>query len=88
MKTRIDSAGRLVIPKALRERYGFEVGAEIEIITIPEGITLVPTITERRIVRRGRIVAVDTGAGVAQTEMFSVDGVRSGQLDRKVRLSS
>ncbi len=83
MKTRIDGAGRLVIPKALRERYGFEAGVEIEIVTIPDGITLVPAVPARRILRRGRVAAVDTGAGSAPMEIFAVDRVRTRHLDAK-----
>ena len=79
MKTRIDSAGRLVIPKALRERYGFVAGAEIESFTVPDGITLVPVATGHRIVRTGRVAAVDTGAGPAPLEIFSIDSLRSGR---------
>ncbi len=83
MKTRIDSSGRLVIPKPLRERYRFDAGAEIEIVTIPDGITLVAAASERRIVRRGRVVAVATGGGAASAEIFAVDRVRTGHLDGK-----
>ncbi len=88
MKTRIDGAGRLVIPKALRERYGFEAGVEIEIVTVPDGITLVPAAPARRFVRRGRVVAVDTGAGPAPAEIFAVDHIRTRHLDRKGRLAT
>ena len=83
MKTRIDGSGRLVIPKPLREQYRFEPGVEIEIVTIPDGITLLPIMPKRRIIRRGRIAAVDTGAGTAPAEIFSVDRVRTGHLDGK-----
>ena len=83
MRTRIDRSGRLVIPKPLRERYRFEPGVEIEIVTIPDGITLLPVMPKRRIIRRGRITAVDTGVGTASAEIFSVDRVRTGHLDGK-----
>ena len=83
MKTRIDNFGRLVIPKPLRERYRFEPGTEVEIVTIPDGITLVPVMPKRRIVRRGRIAAVDTGADTASAAIFSVDRVRAAHLDAR-----
>ena len=83
MRTRIDRSGRLVIPKPLRERYRFEPGVEIEIVTIPDGLTLLPVMPKRRIIRRGRITAVDTGVGTASAEIFSVDRVRTGHLDGK-----
>ena len=81
-KTRIDRAGRLVIPKELRDRYGLEEGTEIEVIPVPDGLTLVPTRTERRIVRRGRVVAIETGAGVAPSEAFEADHARLDRLER------
>ena len=81
MKTRIDASGRLVIPKPLRDQYRFEPGVEIEIVTIPDGITLLPIMRKRRIIRRGRIAAVDTGAGTAPVQIFSVDRVRTGHSE-------
>lgn len=87
VKTKIDRAGRLVIPKELRERYGLDEGAEVEIIAVPDGITLVPIRTERRVVRRGRVVAIDTGAEPAPLDVFDVARVRSERLDRVHGLS-
>jgi AbrB family looped-hinge helix DNA binding protein len=34
MRTTIDMAGRLVVPKALREQLGFAAGTELEVIAI------------------------------------------------------
>jgi len=82
LKTTIDRAGRLVIPKVFRERYGLDEGAEVEIIAAPDGITLVPSRTERRIVRRGRVLAIDTGAETAPLEAFDVESVRRDRLQR------
>ncbi|MCG8481534.1 MAG: AbrB/MazE/SpoVT family DNA-binding domain-containing protein [Spirochaetales bacterium] len=86
-KTSIDSAGRLVIPKEFRDRYGFREGEPIEIIAVPDGITLIPSRSERKIVKRGRVVAIDTGAERAPTEIFAVNYIRSDQFDRKSGLS-
>jgi AbrB family looped-hinge helix DNA binding protein len=82
--TKVDSAGRVVIPKELRDRYGLGPGAEIEIVALPDGVALIPKQeTERRVVRRGKVVAIDTGAGVAPAEIFDVSPARSESLDRK-----
>lgn len=80
--TRIDRAGRLVIPKALRDRYGLDEGAEVEVVAVPDGITLIPTRTQRTIVRRGRIVAIQTSGDTAPPEAFSADASRDDRLDR------
>ena len=82
-KVTIDSAGRVVIPKSLRVRYGLVSGAELEIIEDPDGITLVPSRVEHRIVRHGRVVAIDTGVGQAPAEIFDLDSMRSVELNRK-----
>ncbi len=40
MSITIDQAGRLVVPKALRERFGLSPGAEIEIEPLADGLRL------------------------------------------------
>jgi len=40
MKLRIDKAGRVVVPKSLRERLRFTPDAELEAIEQPEGVLL------------------------------------------------
>ena len=39
---RIDNAGRIVIPKEIREEWGFTTAAPIMLETLPEGIMLRP----------------------------------------------
>jgi AbrB family looped-hinge helix DNA binding protein len=38
----VDRLGRLVLPKALRQRYGLEAGAELELTDTGDGILLTP----------------------------------------------
>jgi AbrB family looped-hinge helix DNA binding protein len=40
MQLRIDKSGRIVVPKVLRERLGFEAGSELEAIEEPDGVLL------------------------------------------------
>jgi AbrB family looped-hinge helix DNA binding protein len=40
MELRIDKAGRIVVPKPLRERLGFKPDTELEAIEQPEGVLL------------------------------------------------
>jgi len=42
MSITIDKAGRIVVPKALRERYALHPGAELEIEATADGIRLRP----------------------------------------------
>jgi AbrB family looped-hinge helix DNA binding protein len=61
MKTTIDGAGRVVVPKALRRAVGLEAGAEVEIRATDGRIELEPAPLEVRLERRGGLlVAVPT----------------------------
>lgn len=81
--THIDSAGRLVIPKELRKRYGFESGQRIRLIPGADGVTLVPERGRRRFIKCGPILTIDTGVGTAQMEAFDVSELRKDHLDGK-----
>jgi AbrB family looped-hinge helix DNA binding protein len=53
MEIRIDKAGRIVVPKPLRERLGFKPDTELVAIEQPEGVLL------KRIEQRPAMVKVD-----------------------------
>jgi AbrB family looped-hinge helix DNA binding protein len=53
MELRIDKAGRIVVPKPLRERLGFKPDTELEAIEQPEGVLL------KRVKQRPSMVKVD-----------------------------
>ena len=53
MGLRIDKAGRIVVPKPLRERLGFKPDTELEAIEQPEGVLL------KRVEQRPSMVKVD-----------------------------
>ena len=53
MELRIDKAGRIVVPKPLRERLGFKPDTELEAIEQPEGVLL------KRVQQRPSMVKVD-----------------------------
>jgi AbrB family looped-hinge helix DNA binding protein len=81
--TRIDGAGRIVIPKGLRKRYGMERGTLVQIVPLPDGVSIVPERRPRRFVRRGPILTIDTGAGEATLEQFDVSDPREERLESK-----
>lgn len=59
MKTTIDSAGRIVIPKALRERLGLAAGEELELRERDGRLEIGPVPTPMTLVaRKGGVVAV------------------------------
>lgn len=52
----IDSAGRLVIPKAVRKQLGLEPGVPIELTVREDHVELAPATREVRLERRGGLV--------------------------------
>lgn len=55
MRTTIDTAGRVVIPKALRERLGLTGGRAVEIREREGRLEIEPAPTPMTLVRRGRV---------------------------------
>lgn len=55
----IDSAGRIVVPKRLREELGFQPGQELELSAVDGRLEIEHPTTPMRLERRGkRLVAV------------------------------
>lgn len=60
MKTSIDRAGRLVIPKALRDQVGMSAG-EVEITIEGSGLRISSTTTDRLVERDGFLLLPSAG---------------------------
>ncbi len=59
MVTTIDSAGRIVVPKRLREELGFKPGQKLELSAVDGRLEIAHPVTPMRLERRGgRLVAV------------------------------
>jgi len=59
MKTTIDKAGRIVVPKAMRDELGLNGGTEVEISLVDGHIEIEPVTSHIRLERQnGRLVAV------------------------------
>jgi AbrB family looped-hinge helix DNA binding protein len=66
MKTTIDNAGRLVIPKAVRREAGLRPGMPLEVRWRDGRIEIEPEPLAVRLVRKGRLtVAVPSGSAPA-----------------------
>jgi AbrB family looped-hinge helix DNA binding protein len=85
MKTTIDLAGRVVIPKALREGAGLKPGAELEIRFSNGVIEIAPAAPRGRIVREGALLVwePESGAGtVSEDEIVElIEADRERRLD-------
>ena len=65
----IDKAGRIVVPKLLRERHGLRPGTPLEILEGPQGILLRRTEWKPLLVREGHLL-VHTGKLPAGCDIF------------------
>lgn len=61
MKTTIDKAGRVVIPKMLRDQLGLAPG-EVELIPDGTGVRIEPVANEELVESDGRMVIPSSGA--------------------------
>jgi len=58
METKIDSVGRIVVPKPLRDALGLKPGATVDVSLYGRGLQVVPgTRTARLEKQQGRLVA-------------------------------
>ena len=53
MTLRIDKAGRVILPKPVRDRLGLCAGSDLEIQETPEGVVLKPVDRKPSLVRKG-----------------------------------
>lgn len=60
MRTTIDSAGRIVIPKPIRDDLGLQGGEEVEIVERDGRIEIEPVPTPMRLARRGNLLVAET----------------------------
>ena len=67
MRTTIDAGGRVVIPKALRDRFHLTAGAEVELTENASGLLIAPVRGEVRLVERNGALVAETPEGFVVT---------------------
>lgn len=74
MRTTLDKAGRVVLPKALRDLVGLRPG-EVDVVVDGAGLRIEPVASEVLVERRGRLVVPASGAPVTpgQVEALRAD---------------
>lgn len=77
MKVVLDSAGRILIPKALRDALGLRPGSTVELSRYGGGINLLPSgRTARLVERNGKLVATGTTRINDETVLALLDAGR------------
>jgi AbrB family looped-hinge helix DNA binding protein len=71
MRTTIDRAGRLVIPKPLRDRIGLRAG-EVEVSIDGTALRIEPVVGEGLEERAGRLVIPASGAAIGDADVRSL----------------
>jgi AbrB family looped-hinge helix DNA binding protein len=59
VKTRIDAAGRVVIPKEIRRQAGLAPGATVDIRFADDHIEIQLVVPEAKLVQEGRLLVLD-----------------------------
>jgi AbrB family looped-hinge helix DNA binding protein len=88
MRTTIDAAGRIVIPKKLRDEAGLSPGAEVE-VTACEGVVYVeaPSV-EFRLERRGHLLVLVPDEDLPPMTAEDVERVRKAIHDERFRAAT
>lgn len=76
MRTTIDSAGRLVIPKEVRREAGLQAGMPLEIRWQSGRIEIEPATLPVKLLRRGRLTVAVPEGDVATLPAATVEKVR------------
>jgi len=86
MRTTIDSAGRVVIPKEIRKTAGLSGSAEVEIDIDDDGvITIQPAPSKVRLVKRGRLLVAEFDESVPKIGVEEVNAITKALRERKIR---
>ena len=78
MEAKVDSVGRVVLPKALRDALGLRAGSTVDISQYGAGLQLIPSSRTARIVK-------ESGVSVATGETQIDDDVVFGLIDASRR---
>lgn len=77
MKTTIDAAGRIVVPKPLRDALALTAGTTVDISQYGSGLQVIPTgRTARLVEERGLLVATGDTAIDDETVFGLIDAAR------------
>lgn len=76
MKTTIDQAGRVVVPKAIREAVGLAPGTPLEIRVVGSHIELEPAPLPVQLKRRGKLLVAIPQQDISALTVEEVEAIR------------
>ncbi len=72
MKTTIDSAGRIVVPKALRDSLGLTSGSTLDISRYGAGLQLIPAGRTALLVDQGGVLVATGETSIDDADVFAL----------------
>jgi len=83
MTLTIDRAGRVVLPKPIRDRLGLRAGSTLEVVESPEGVTLKPANRRPPLARKGRFLVITAELPPGFDLLKAIDEERE-ERDRRI----
>lgn len=72
MKATIDSVGRVVVPKALRDLLGLQSGSTVDISRYGSGLQLTPVGRTARLVEEGGVLVATGTTAIDDDDVFGL----------------
>jgi AbrB family looped-hinge helix DNA binding protein len=72
MEVTVDSVGRILVPKQLRDTLGLTAGSKVDISWYGAGLQLVPSGRTARLEREGDVLVLAGDATLTDDEMFKL----------------
>lgn len=72
VKTSIDSVGRIVVPKALRDALGLTPGSTVDISRYGAGLQLIPTGRTARLIEESGVLVATGDTEIDDDDVFAL----------------
>ena len=72
MEARIDAAGRILLPKVLRDALGLVAGASVDVSIYGSGLQLVPTGRTARLREVDGVLAAESDTVITDEDVYSI----------------